>query len=189
MQVLRDDGIYRHIRFRRNLTLCMYFDLITWPGYLAYAGDMGCYVFSRLPDMFEFFRDGRSKKNSALYVDHEYWAEKVNAADRDGVKKFSKEAFREAIENHFANTVDDEDYDVFRRGKLWTEIESHVLNMADDGEHEARRAAIDFEHDGYKFTDFWEVDCQDYTYRFVWCCYAIAWGIQKYDYSKETKCV
>ena len=28
------------------------FDIVTWPGYLCYSGDMGCFVFTRLPDMF-----------------------------------------------------------------------------------------------------------------------------------------
>ena len=46
--ILRDDGVYRHIRFKRPTTMCMHFDLVTWPGYLCYSGDMGCFVFSRL---------------------------------------------------------------------------------------------------------------------------------------------
>lgn len=54
--MLHEDGIYRHIRFRQPGTMCMHFDLITWPGYLCYTGDMGTYVFTRLADMFEFFR-------------------------------------------------------------------------------------------------------------------------------------
>jgi len=47
------------------------------------------------------------------------------------------------------------------------------------------RAGVEFEHDGFRFEDFWEIDCHDYTYSFVWCCYAIAWGIQVYDAAKE----
>ncbi len=59
MHVLHEDGLYRHIRFKKPGTSCMHFDLITYPGYLVYSGDMGCYVFSRLPDMFELFRADR----------------------------------------------------------------------------------------------------------------------------------
>lgn len=42
--VLNDDKLNRHIRFSRPGTRCMQFDLITWPGYLCYTGDMGTYV-------------------------------------------------------------------------------------------------------------------------------------------------
>ena len=56
MQIIRDDGVFRHVRFKRPDTICMYFDLITWPGCLCYTGDMGTYVFQRLEDMFVFFR-------------------------------------------------------------------------------------------------------------------------------------
>ena len=33
---------------------------------------------------------------------------------------------------------------------------------------------------------FMDHTCEEYTYHFVWCCYAIAWGISEYDkYVKE----
>lgn len=47
MTVIKDDGVYRHLRFRRPDTNCYSFDILTWPGYLAYVGDMGDYVFQR----------------------------------------------------------------------------------------------------------------------------------------------
>ena len=59
MSVLRDDGVNRHIRFKTPGTNSMYFDIITWPGFLCYTGDMGTYVFRRLEDMFQFFRTDR----------------------------------------------------------------------------------------------------------------------------------
>ena len=75
--IIRDDGVNRHIRFKRPGTMCMHFDLITWPGYLCYCGDMGTYVFSRLEDMFEFFRTDRD-------INPGYWAEKLQAVDNHG---------------------------------------------------------------------------------------------------------
>jgi len=67
MLLIRDDGVSRHVRFAQPGTGCMHFDLITWPGYLCYTGDMGTYVFQRLTDMFEFFRTDREykKRNGA----------------------------------------------------------------------------------------------------------------------------
>ena len=65
MTIVRDDNIGRHLRFSKPGTSCMSFDLITWPGYLCCTGDMGTYVFKRLPDMFEFFR---TKSNEGIHV-------------------------------------------------------------------------------------------------------------------------
>lgn len=31
MEVIRDDGVNRHLRFKRPGTMCMHFDLLTWP--------------------------------------------------------------------------------------------------------------------------------------------------------------
>jgi len=55
MNVLNDDGLYRHLRFKHPETFIAWFDLISWPGNLCIRGDMGCYVFARLEDMFQFF--------------------------------------------------------------------------------------------------------------------------------------
>ena len=85
MRVIRDDGKHRHVRFEKPGSSCMHFELITWPGYLAYVGDMGSYVFSRLPDMFQFFRMGDGDLNHnerGLSINPSYWAGKIEAADR-----------------------------------------------------------------------------------------------------------
>ena len=173
IQVLRDDGEYRHVRFS-NGSYCMQFDLITWPGYLAYSGDMGCYVFSRIRDMFEFFR---GKPEGPLAINLGYWHEKVEAQARhDGVKEYQPEKFREQVERWLESLEATEEQ---RQA-----VELEVLRYADDGEHEAMRAAMDFEHDGFRLTDFWEANCTEYTYRYIWCCYALVWGIRQYDASK-----
>ena len=74
IHVIRDDGVYRHVRFKRPDTYCSHFDLITWPGHLCYTGDMGTYVFTRLRDMFDFFR--RPDNEKWHRIDRRYWAEK-----------------------------------------------------------------------------------------------------------------
>jgi hypothetical protein len=40
--------------------------------------------------------------------------------------------------------------------------------------------------DGTKFADFWECNSDEYTSRFIWCCYALSWGIKQYDATKVT---
>jgi hypothetical protein len=56
MIILHDDGVYRHLRFMDEKGSSLYwYDLVTWPGSLAFNGDYGSFVFSRSRDMFEFF--------------------------------------------------------------------------------------------------------------------------------------
>ena len=190
MIVIRDDGVNRHIRFKRPGTSCMHFDLITWPGYLCYTGDMGTYVFRRLEDMFEFFRTDRNDYNhnkNGISINPGYWGEKLQAVDKgSGFMQYSQDKFHsivnEIIEEHIVSDElsDDEAEDL--REEVLIEVLAH-----DETEHDAYEAARDFEHNGFTFSDFWEHDLKDYSFRFIWCCYAIAWGIKKYDEAKAEK--
>jgi hypothetical protein len=195
MEVLRDDGVYRHVRFRKPGTMCMHFDLITWPGYLCYTGDMGTFVFSRLQDMFEFFRTDRqcSKlRGHQLGINPSYWSEKLQAVDgrrrAGGAKEYSPEKFRRVVKERLAYWMRHYGLDSEGRHELRQLVEDEVLSYADDGDVRAFDAANDFagEVDGqrFEFTDFWEYDLTEYTRTFLWCCYALAWGIQKYDDAK-----
>jgi hypothetical protein len=182
MSVLRDDGVNRHIRFKTPGSSSMYFDLITWPGFLCYTGDMGTYVFHRLEDMFQFFRTDRDhmslRDGATLAINLSYWAEKLEAVDRcDGVQEYSPAKFRAAIED-WLNQND-------TTQELRDAVEDEVLAYADSSEDDAKGSAIGFEFENdYPFEGFWEVNCKEYVFRFVWCCYALAWGIQKYDDAK-----
>ena len=191
LTIYRDDGVYRHVRFRRPNTCCMHFDLVTWPGHLAYTGDMGDFVFARLHDMFEFFRT-----TDGLKIDPGYWAEKIQATDRcGGHRGFSEERFREVINGYRLRWI----RDATRRGTLskeqrralWEAVDDEVLCRTYDGEHAAFEAANEFEcivgKRIYTLDDFWDHSFNEYTYRFLWACYAIAWGIHKYDESKSAK--
>lgn len=80
LTVLRDDGLYRHLRFSKPGSNDMRFDVVTWPGFLAYSGDMGCFVFERLDDMLAFFR--RPYTGPGLTINERYWAEKCQEIGR-----------------------------------------------------------------------------------------------------------
>lgn len=175
MTVLRDDGLYRHIQFKRPGTRIMQFDLITWPGYLCYCGDMGEYVFTRLADMFEFFRKPDSKGG----LDLQYWAEKCRAADRSGIKIYDPDHAKDRIKEWV------DEADVKDIASLRAAVEEEILPRVHDGEHELRSIINEFEHDGFRFYDFWECDLKEYTVRFIWCCYALPWAIAMYDKEKE----
>ncbi|MDQ1921694.1 hypothetical protein [Massilia pseudoviolaceinigra] len=205
MIVIRDDGVNRHIRFKKPDSGCMHFDLITWPGYLCYTGDMGTYVFQRTTDMFAFFR-----KNGRLdCIDHNYWAEKIEAADRDGVRKFSHAKFQAMVrswvdDSEESDKPDDDDVAALAKhraayAELREAVNDEVVN-ADDNSTRCYDAANDFRHNGdaweefygkdaqFEFTDVWDgfdFATKEYTFRFVWCCYALAWGIEQYDAAKR----
>lgn len=192
MIVVRDNGVSRHVRFQKPGTYCMHFDLITWPGYLCYTGDMGTYVFRRLEDMFEFFRTDRQhmhlRDGKTLAINLSYWGEKLESVDRHGgYREWNKAKFEARIREDFAEWLDGCDLEPEQKKEAAERLVDEVLGSLDDGGKEnAYRAAMDFEIDGhgFPFQDWWEVDSDDYTFRFIWCCYALAWGIQKYDESK-----
>lgn len=106
MLAMRDDGVNRHLRFKRPGTMFMHFDILTWPGYLCYMGDMGTFVFRRTTDMLEFFRAGKNDK--PYRIDFRYWAEKVEAADKgDGLEAFSAEKFKAEVRDYFEQATAD----------------------------------------------------------------------------------
>ena len=174
--ILRDDGLYRHVRFSRPNSGIMRFDLVTWPGYLCYCGDVGEYVFSRIDDMFSFFRRADGGINEG------YWAEKCYAQDRGGVKRYSPEKARQQIVDYL-EAVDADDV-------VKKEVEDDLFFAMDDmGEEEFRSYVDSFScesADGgeFRFRDFYEYDLMEYSFRFIWCCYAMSWGIRQYDLMK-----
>jgi len=184
LEIVRDDGVHRHLKFRKPESSDQFFELITWPGSLCYSGDMGTFVFSRLKDMFEFFRtDAKYMKNDGLRINPSYWEEKLTATDRSGSRVYSPDLFVSKAQNW----VKDLDF----TSEDQRDFEDRVLSWADEGEERARTAADEFSitrDDGTIiediFIDFFEVNLTEFTFRYLWCCYAIAWGVQKYDEAK-----
>ncbi|HAE59746.1 MAG TPA: hypothetical protein DCG54_09660 [Anaerolineae bacterium] len=172
MNIIRDDGVYRHLVFSNNGSSIYRFEIITWPGYLCYTGDMGAFVFTRVQDMFTFFRNTQRKINPC------YWAEKVVAENKpDGVEAFSIEKFRNNVLASTRAHLSIEDNE---------EIPSNVLDeIAPILEAQDFIDAIgiirDFRSDEIDFNDWWEFRNKKYTYAFIWCCYALVWAIEQYD--------
>jgi len=180
MIVMHDQDTYRHLRFKKPNSIDMYFDLITYPGYLVYSGDMGCYVFSRINDMFQFFRNPDGDQLAVHQINPHYWMEKLEAQCRDGATEFSHEKFIANVRRwmnegeHITPEIREDVEDI-----LIDDCESHT-------EEECMRAVMDYdftdkEGNRMHFPVFWEVNNRVYTGRFIWCCYAIVWGIKKYD--------
>lgn len=209
LEVIRDDGVYRHIRLRKPHTSCYHFDLITWPGYLCYCGDMGTYVFERATDMFGFFRSHRRDfPERGLPINPRYWSEKLVSTDCNGQHpgsaiEFDPEKFTRVINEYrisWMRSLKQRGATKAQRRDLWEEVDHGILGVLDSSDR-AQIAAYDFvstvkvrrhgdgwaPHDfeyEYSFVDLFEHHFTRYTTHFIWCCYALAWGIQKYDDAK-----
>jgi len=170
MTVLHDVGLYRHLRFQRPDRMEYWFDLVTWPGYLAITGDMGSFTFTRLRDMVEFFA-------GAGDINPGYWAEKIQAGKGD-TEEYAPERFRALVHDAFGEHVADNS-GTAGLDDLWQAITSEVLPHADE-RCRAYDALSAFEHQGFTFADAWEWHLDRWTYHYLWCCFAIRWGVQLY---------
>ena len=178
MHVKHDDGLYRHLLFKQPNTSNRYFNITTWSGYLCISGDMGCYVFARLTDMFEFFREGRG-------INPGYWSEKLQADEKhSGHREFSEALFRQNIVSDFRAAYPQ---GTERRLEHWSLLRELLEWETPHSSDSAITAAMTWcDADGKKpFYDFYEHRLEDYTFHFLWCCHAIKWAIQQYDAAKE----
>jgi len=172
-----DSGLYRHLGFRsKEDGWNMWFELVTWPGCLTIRGDMGTWTFSRLEDMFLFFRDEK------LRINESYWAEKLQHGTfggRDGARVFSEDLFRERL---LAQLTEYYGLEGERLKEVTEALRDEVLNR--DNRYDLLMAARDFKCGDFQFDTCELPDGKEYAYHFVWCLYAIVWGIQQYDATK-----
>ena len=189
MTVLLDNGIYRHLRFAKPNERSYWFEIITYPGELILTGDMGTYVFRRLEDMFTFFRS-ENKNATNLEINPSYWGEKLVATGNNSLwsshLEFSGETFRKRVEENLKDWLADETVSE-EEGKQVTEEVAGMLDAINNSEDERESigAARDFsfkvnDH-RFEFYDPWEWNCKEFRYHYLWCCYAIVWGIAQYD--------
>jgi hypothetical protein len=163
MIVKHDDGLYRHLRFMHH-HLCndavmrpgpshYWFDLVTWPGTLTINGDCGTFVFSRVTDMFEFFR-------SKYGINPQYWAEKLQAPDPRGAKKYSEDVFRQHVVEYVTEAIR---YGSAPRGignAVRSEIFGPFAKWSTEYEEGAREALAEF---GYGDTYTADCSCGDHA--------------------------
>lgn len=189
MIVMIDNGVVRHIKFQREGQCQYWFEIMTWPGCLCIHGDMGTWVFSRIHDMFSFFRS----RDDQLGISPDYWAQKIVAHERGSFLRFDQDAFRkwvhEIVNEHLAGCSDLGEQET---KDLWDEIKQGVFEFADT------HASIDilatkvseFDFEGFRFPpDFYESirSWQTYDRGYLWCLYAIVWSIKKYDEAKSSE--
>lgn len=183
IEVLKDEGLYRHLKFSKDGSFDRLFEVVTWPGYLSIVGDMGEFIFQRTEDMFSFFRD----RSGELGVNLPYWSEKVVAESvfGAGIKEFNVEEFKEAVLEEVLDYFNLETKEEICEETL-DEIEG-LLECEDEYQCvEAMRNFYWIDHPNL-FVDFWENNLDRYTFHFAWCCYAVAWAVMQYDKRKENE--
>lgn len=187
MEVIRDDGINRHLRFSDNGSFNCKFDLITWEDHLCITGDCGTYVYSRVEDMFGFFRsDASPEGDNSLSLNPAYWGEKLlSVCQHGGFKEFDPKEFEKRVKEHFDGwfeDIDEEDAEAVQaKDECWERVQ---LNVLSDTTVEAfsYAAASSFHHEDYEFLDFFDGGgTESYTIHYLWCLYGIVWGIKAYD--------
>jgi hypothetical protein len=185
LQILHDDGLYRHLRVMEPKQSMYWFDIITSPGLLTFNGDMGTWVFARLTDMFEFFRSPRGR------INEHYWAEKIRGNDRYGGREYESDLFKSHVLSTFWENrryIGDEK----AAAEYWRELRRAVFEWGEWQDEQAARAALaEFERDRDEclFEDSWEWDLHDYTIHFRWALHGIVDGIARYDEAKKEAAV
>jgi hypothetical protein len=172
MQVLHDDGLYRHLRFRNPDRGEYWYDLITAPGTLTITGDMGDFLFRRVEDMFDFF--GR---NSTTINGH-YWAQKVVAGITE---EFDADLYKQNLTQEFFDVIDSLSH--ADRDDLWSDIEWLLLSAGST--ESAYQAMSDWSDSRMPLEDSFETPVTSLSTTFLWCCWAIVAGISRYSDAKK----
>lgn len=197
LQIIRDDGLYRHLRMKEPGTSCYYYDVITWPGYLTVTGDMGNWTFSRTADMFDFFGAWEGVINTG------YWSEKLEAGagcsarellakeyDHDAFCKSLKESLNEYLEDdqdaELEEDWDDEDDTPDSDKAKVREVVRELCRAEFSNDWEAYQAV--YEADWPESWSVWDIcdglTFKTYTSHFRWILFAITWAISKYHNAK-----
>ncbi|MFE7485556.1 hypothetical protein [Streptomyces sp. NPDC057552] len=178
LTVLREDGLYRHLRFETPGMRGAYaFELITWPYNLVVkTGWTFHFDIDATPDMFVLFR------NTAFSgeINPHYWSEKVRAG-RDEVEGFSEDLFEQLVKQHVVDAIRNGDAP---RG-IGAEVTRDIFEWGEiDNEVSARRTLDDFRFKDWAFGETWEWNFQDFKPGFLHSCRAIRYGIDLWDAAK-----
>jgi len=188
MTILKDEGLYRHVKFARPDSSMYRFDLVTWPGHLVICGDLQDYHFTREPDMFGFFRNNPDRPH--LTINPDYWAQKLTG-HRQQSETYSFEAFKSSLVQDFL--WNRESILEGHRRQVWRAIREEILDDPDvqHSREEAYRAASEFryfhrdsatrETVEFEFCDVFEWRFTDWDWHFLISLHAIVWGIRQYD--------
>lgn len=180
-----DEGVYRHLIFKAPGTNSYRFDIITWPGYLTVTGDMGTWTFAREWDMVtHFFPIG-----TAEGINPGYWSEKVEAGTHGGREaicyQFNEKGFaialNEYLNNWRSNLDEDDDADDIEKAlSVRDSLLGEGFNNSDAAMYALYNADWPDSIETYELAESINYSLTTYNFHFLWICYAIIWGIERY---------
>lgn len=189
MDIELDQGAHRSIYFGRPGSSTDCFRLNTWPGRLSFSGDRGDYTFSRVRDMFTFFRHPGPEYVTDDRVNIGYWDEKLTAICKYGERyDLDEEAYTEAVRSCLNSHISRMSLSDAKR--VLHEVRWDDLLEAPSTENEARdrvsrwRCPVTGDH---PFSEFWDFRITKASYRLVWAMRAIQWGIKRYDLHRQSR--
>lgn len=189
MEVLHEDGLYRHVRFATPGTSIGSFDLVTWPGHLTISGDIGGgWTFRREADMFTWFVDYyRGRLMAAGHINPGYWAEKV--LGRRDHRGFSEAKFTADVNQRIDETVTRHGLGEEEAAELAEAAQNDLLdrahyfdtNSAYDAVTSFRPEVLDAGGPWTRpFADADPENWDDFDHHYLLACHAILWGVRTY---------
>lgn len=179
-----DQGLYKDLTIKKPNCIDAHYHITTRPGYLFFTGDMGSFVFSRIDDMFSFFR------SEDYSINPTYWSEKVQAESvfGDGVKSYDPEKVRSDLQSELETFIDDLDLDDEDYNDKVEEATNAIDEIDCSDVYELVEAIRSWDPDlagGLDLCDFWENGTDTHTYYYIWCCFAVVHAINLYDAAKN----
>lgn len=183
LTILHDDGLYRHLYVGQPGTGIWSWSVVTWPGHIAVTGDIGeGYTFTRLEDMFEFFRRNPNQLDT---INSDYWAEKL--VRRDGAQVYSQEKFQDNVDDvvdDWCATLSKKDRKALRAAvqeEIHDQIEGYYATDYRTVEQFRFRDSTGYEH---YFADFWDYSANVHDSGLLRAMHAIVRAIHMYDEQK-----
>ena len=168
LKIRQDLSLLKHLVLNDGTSNCAY-EIVSTQNTLMITGDCGTYVFRHGLSIWNIIDE-----EDMVNIEPDYWQTKClsESIAENGVKLFSVEKFHNAVRKWVT-----EDFNAEEAAER-LELVSSILSA--DNEFECCEALVHFEHPQIDFTDFWEQDFTEYTYHFIWCCYAIVHAIRIY---------
>lgn len=175
LRILRDDGLYRHLRCSRPDSWFDGFNVVTWPGYLVIGGDRESYVFACEDDMFAFLERCFSQGS----IDFNYWASKLlGPGGSRTARRYSAPLFVQKV-RHWRDSVAESMDGAAERAQFRAAVDEDILGGEYEDETQALMLLRDFSF-GDGVPDYHEWTITEFDFHFIWACCAIRWAIGKY---------
>nr|WP_233109105.1 hypothetical protein [Streptomyces sp. 14R-10] len=178
VSVLKDDGVYRHLRIHLPRASWKWCEVVTWPGALTLNGGLGCWTFT-VPeeDPLGLFRPNPHSER----VNPLYWEGKLAPGSKARV--YSTSRATAYIRQDVAEAADD-------FPGLAGDVDSDLLDgspcvdLSTEGGLRAALAAFEEMHgatyEGWRFpVESW--DLKRFDPWFVLSCVVLPWAVEQYD--------